>query len=124
SSPTASSRRSGSAAGSSAARRRRCGACARSWRTARAAASGPRSQDAEPPPWTSIRPRMKLRRVLALTAVSALALPLAACGNKEEVVTHGHTEGSYLNVGNLTYQVQISRQLNPADVTDRSYLIQ
>ena len=67
---------------------------------------------------------MKLRRVLALTAVSALALPLAACGNKEEVVTHGHTEGSYLNVGNLTYQVQISRQLNPADVTDRSYLIQ
>ncbi|MBX5440378.1 MAG: hypothetical protein IRZ32_02500 [Solirubrobacteraceae bacterium] len=67
---------------------------------------------------------MKLRRVLALTAVSAFALPLAACGNKQEVVTHGHTEGSYLNVGGLTYQVQISRQLNPNDVTDRSYLVQ
>lgn len=66
---------------------------------------------------------MSLRRVLALSALALLALPLAACGNKQEVTTFGHTEGSYLNVGDLTYQVQISRILNPADNTDRSYLI-
>ncbi len=66
---------------------------------------------------------MSLRRVLTLTALALLALPLAACGNKEEVTTFGHTEGAYLNVGDLTYQVQISRLLNPADNTDRDYLV-
>jgi hypothetical protein len=65
---------------------------------------------------------MSLRRPLALT-LALLALPLAACGNKEETITHGETEGAYLDVGDLTYQVQISRVLNPNDNEDRSYLI-
>jgi hypothetical protein len=66
---------------------------------------------------------MNLRRVVILTAVALLALPLAACGNKETETTFGHTEGAYLNVGDLVYQVQISRQLNPNDSEDKGYLV-
>jgi hypothetical protein len=66
---------------------------------------------------------MNVRRLLILTAVALLALPLAACGSKEAEITFGSTEGSYLNVGNLTYQVQISRQLNPNDAEDKGYLV-
>jgi hypothetical protein len=66
---------------------------------------------------------MNVRRVLPLLALALLALPLAACGNKEAEITHGETEGAYLNVGDLVYQVQISRQLNPADPEDRGYLV-
>jgi hypothetical protein len=66
---------------------------------------------------------MSLRRLLPLLAIALLALPLAACGNKEETITHGETEGAYLDVGGLTYQVQISRVLNPNDTEDKSYLV-
>jgi len=66
---------------------------------------------------------MKLPRLLAVLAVAVAALTVSACGNKESETTFGHTEGAYLNVGNLVYQVQISRILNPKDRTDRSYLI-
>lgn len=66
---------------------------------------------------------MHVRRSLILLALALTALPLAACADKDEPVTRGHTEGAYLNVGPLTYQVQISRQLNPSDPEDRGYLI-
>src|SRR4051794_28712182 len=66
---------------------------------------------------------MTVRRALIVLALALLALPLAACGDKKAVVTHGDTEGVYLDVGALTYQVQISRQLNPADPEDRAYLL-
>jgi len=58
---------------------------------------------------------------LALLAVAAV-LVLTACGNKPKISTVGETEGTYLNVGPLTYQVQISRQLNPYDIEDQTYL--
>jgi hypothetical protein len=65
---------------------------------------------------------MQLRRLLATTAVAvAAATSLAACGEEEEP-THGKTEGVYVNTGELKYQVQISRQLNPSDSEDRDYL--
>lgn len=60
-------------------------------------------------------------RPLALLAGIALALPLAACG-REKTTTVGLNEGTYIDVGPMTYQVQISRQLNPRDVEDRAYL--
>ena len=65
-----------------------------------------------------------LRRLVSLLSLFALAAGLAACGNKEEVVLKGETEGVYLDVGEppIKYQVQISRQLNAADIEDRSYL--
>ena len=53
----------------------------------------------------------------------ALALGLSACGTKHSVVTKGETEGTYLDVGPLKYQVQISRLLNPAAIPeDRTFL--
>lgn len=65
---------------------------------------------------------MQLRRLVATTAVAVLAgSSLAACG-KDEATNEGKTEGVYVTTGDLAYQVQISRQLNPADFEDRDYL--
>jgi hypothetical protein len=62
-------------------------------------------------------------RVLLLLALSAASLlALAGCGDKMEVRTVGETEGSYIDVGDLKYQVQLSRILNPHDEEDRYYL--
>lgn len=60
------------------------------------------------------------RLVLPLLLVTAAAL--AGCGNKEAVVRLAETEGIYVDVGELDYQVQLSRQLNPSVVPDRDYL--
>ena len=57
-----------------------------------------------------------------LKAVAALAaLALAGCGN-EDYIRFAETEGVYVDVGDLTYQVQISRYLNPGNLDDREYL--
>jgi hypothetical protein len=65
-----------------------------------------------------------MRRPLLTSLVVLLAaLGTAACGNKEAETLHGSTEGSYLDLGGMKYQVQISRQLNPSSVEDRAYLI-
>jgi hypothetical protein len=61
-------------------------------------------------------------RPLVPLALAVLSLAPVACGNKQHEVTRGETEGIYLDLGELKYQVQISRQLNPADVEDRAYL--
>jgi hypothetical protein len=62
------------------------------------------------------------RRPRLLVALSAvlLALGLSACQHRG-AVTSAETEGLYLAAGPLTYQVQLSRELNPADVEDRFY---
>ena len=62
----------------------------------------------------------RLVRLLLISAIAAGVL--AGCGNKLEVRTEGETEGLYIDVGPLLYQVQISRYLNPADPEDKSYL--
>src|SRR4051794_41955861 len=64
-----------------------------------------------------------MRRLLASLAVAVLALAAAGCGNKEAKTLHGDTEGSYLDLGGLKYQVQISRLLNPNSIEDRAYLV-
>ena len=56
--------------------------------------------------------------VLALAARSRWR----AARNKVEVRTVGETEGLYIDVGELKYQVQISRIINPYDIEDRNYL--
>ena len=64
-----------------------------------------------------------MRRPFAFTLLLLLAaLGLSACGNKTETRTLGETEGIYVDVGDLVYQVQISRILNPNDSEDRAYL--
>jgi hypothetical protein len=66
---------------------------------------------------------MTSRRPFAALALAlAVAVPLAGCGNKKDVLKFGDTEGVYLDLGQLRYQVQISRELNPADVEDKAYL--
>jgi hypothetical protein len=62
--------------------------------------------------------------VLALLAVFALS----ACGDSHTRVTTGTYAGEsgknapYLNVGPLVYEVQLSRELNPANIEDAAYL--
>jgi hypothetical protein len=59
---------------------------------------------------------VRLLMLLALTTV------LAGCANKIETRTVGETEGLYIDVGELKYQVQVSRVINPDDIEDRLYL--
>ncbi len=71
------------------------------------------------------RPPPKLSSA-ALALVAAVAL--GACGSSHTRVTHGDNTGaggvnaSYLDLGNLQYQIQLSRQLNPTDPEDAGYL--
>lgn len=67
------------------------------------------------------------KSLLALPAV-LVALALGACGDAHTRVTTGTYAGEsgenapYLNVGPLVYEVQLSRELNPADTEDQAYL--
>jgi hypothetical protein len=61
----------------------------------------------------------RLLRIVLSTALVALA----ACGSSTGQVTSAETEGLYLDINGLKYQVQMSRYLNPADVEDREYLV-
>ncbi len=67
----------------------------------------------------------RLRRPLALVLALLASGGLAACGkhvDKDAKIVRAETEGLYLDIGDLKYQVQISRQLNPDDVQDKPYL--
>src|ERR1700676_1640864 len=72
----------------------------------------------------SSRPRHSLLASFPLLA----ALALGACGSSHTKVTTGTYAGEsgaaapYLDVGPLTYQVQLSRQLSPYDTEDAAYL--
>ncbi len=70
----------------------------------------------------------RLRKLpLALPALLAV-LVLSACGDSHTRITTGTYAGEsganapYLNVGPLLYQVQLSRELNPANSEDAAYL--
>ena len=70
-----------------------------------------------------LRPQMSRsirRSALALLAVAALGA--SGCGNKQDITTTAETEGIYLDLGGMKYQIQMSRYLNPSDVEDRSFL--
>ncbi|HEY7932246.1 MAG TPA: hypothetical protein VID48_00345 [Solirubrobacteraceae bacterium] len=68
------------------------------------------------------------RSILALLAACVTAVTFSACGDSHTRVSTGTYAGEsganapYLDVGPLVYEVQLSRQLNPADAEDRSYL--
>jgi hypothetical protein len=68
-------------------------------------------------------PRPITTKSLFAFALVAVALSLGACGNKTSSVRSAETEGVYLNVGQLKYQVEISRQLNPESIPeDRTFI--
>jgi hypothetical protein len=68
-------------------------------------------------------------RPLALLLAAVLALGAAACGQEEqerqtyqsENAQVAETEGIYLEVGEMKYQVQLSRQMNPALIDDKTF---
>jgi hypothetical protein len=60
-------------------------------------------------------------RTLTLALLVAAAAAVSGCGGTPHTL-HADTEGIYLNLGPLKYQIQLSRQVNPRDVEDRSYL--
>jgi hypothetical protein len=61
-------------------------------------------------------------RLVAL-AVVLIALAAAGCSDSEsQTRTVATTEGLYVHVAGLTYQIQMSRYLNPNDVEDSEYL--
>ena len=51
----------------------------------------------------------------------ALAVGLAACGQVSDPVS-SENDGVYVDAGPITYQMQVSRQLNQYAVEDRQYL--
>ena len=67
----------------------------------------------------------RLRRPLAVLAVLLVSGGLAACGKHHDEnakIQHIEGEGFYLSLGELKYQVQGSRQLNPDDTQDKALL--
>ncbi len=68
-------------------------------------------------------------RLPLLLAVAALAVGVSGCGIEHRTTVTGVTQDDlsagnepYFNVGHVTYQVQISRQINPFDPVDVQYL--
>lgn len=70
----------------------------------------------------------RLRKTPLIVLALVAALTLSACGDSHTKVTTGTYAGEsganapYLNVGPLIYEVQLSRELNPYDAEDASYL--
>jgi hypothetical protein len=64
---------------------------------------------------------MCLRRPVLLLLIALGAVVLAACGRPDQVL-EAETEGIYVDLSELQYQVQVSRQLNPGDRADQPYL--
>jgi hypothetical protein len=62
----------------------------------------------------------RFRAFAALLAVGALALPIAGCGEEEPELDV--PEGEPLELGEMHYDVQISRFLNPDAPDDSEYL--
>ena len=63
-----------------------------------------------------------IRSIRILVLLTAAAGLLAGCGNRHAIVHVAETEGIYVDVGALDYQVQLSRELNPNVTPDNGYL--
>ncbi len=70
----------------------------------------------------------RLRKLPLILAAILAALLVSACGDSHTRITTGTYAGEsganapYLDVGPLVYEVQLSRELNPANSEDASYL--
>lgn len=61
-----------------------------------------------------------LRIVLATALVAVVA---TGCGESTSPKTTAETEGLYLDINGLKYQIEMSRYMNPNDVEDAEYLV-
>ena len=71
---------------------------------------------------------MSVRSIVRLAAIFAcaalLAVGLSACGQKSYPnVANANNDGGYVQAGPITYQLQISRELNAYSVEDSGYLV-
>jgi hypothetical protein len=63
------------------------------------------------------------RRYWILACLAIVSLGLAACGRSSHPIgADADNDGFYVDAGNVTYQLQVSRQLNQYSTEDRQYL--
>ena len=65
---------------------------------------------------------MSRRAILTLACAAPLALGVTACG-KVNHPTSAENDGVYEVAGPITYQLEVSRELNQYSVEDRQYLV-
>ena len=66
---------------------------------------------------------MSSRRYWIVVCIAAMALGLAACGrDSKSEDANANNNGVYVAAGPITYQLQVSRQLNPYAIEDKQYL--
>lgn len=66
---------------------------------------------------------VRARGFLALVLVVAAVPVLSACGERTMHAADANNNGTYINAGPLTYQLQISRELNQYLPSDAGYMI-
>jgi hypothetical protein len=66
-------------------------------------------------------PTARLRRFRTLVCLLGAALGLSACGHSNHPPTT-ENNGVYITAGPITYQLQVSRQLNQYATEDRQYI--
>jgi hypothetical protein len=64
---------------------------------------------------------VRRRRISILAAAAVLAVSLGACGKTGHPAT-AENDGVYVNAGPITYQLQVSRELNQYGTEDSQYL--
>jgi hypothetical protein len=62
------------------------------------------------------------RRLWILACILGLALGVGACGQVAQP-SSAENDGVYVDAGPVTYQLQVSRELNPYTTEDRQYLV-
>ena len=72
----------------------------------------------------TLRAAVRDRRLPTALCALILVLGLAACGHKQAhpSVADANNNGGYVDAGPLTYQLQISRVLNPYSTEDSQYV--
>ena len=67
---------------------------------------------------------MRVRRLWILAGALALVLGLVACGTKQSHprLADANNNGGYVDAGPVTYQLQISRELNQYSTEDSQYV--
>lgn len=67
--------------------------------------------------------RAKLAFILGLCVLLAVVVPVAGCGEEEGEEALEAVEGEPLHLGELIYNVAITRFLNPNETSDEDYLV-